>query len=104
GIPGDEVGVCGFRDVIVNGFTVQIESDEVKLNPEVSCSGDIQFHQLGEDEFFLVGDSNDSLDSRTLGSVKRADIRYHSVALMRGDKFKSLIPSETFSKLNITPQ
>lgn len=97
-VPGDTVEVCGNR-VSVNGYDVQIEEGTAVFERPLACEHDATAYELTRDEYFLVGDSENSLDSRTLGPVEKEAIRFYSVLLIRGDDTVSLEPDESFSAL-----
>lgn len=97
-VPGDTVEVCGSQ-VTVNGYRVQIESGSAVLERRSACEHRATIFELVDDEYFLVGDSDDSLDSRHLGPVAKETIRYHSVLLITEGEVVSLAPDGSFSTL-----
>lgn len=74
-------------------------SHKAHTQRRLACEHRATILELEDDEYFLVGDSDDSLDSRHLGPVTKEAIRYHSVLLVRGDDVVSLEPDGSFPTL-----
>lgn len=99
GIPGDVVEVCQF-DVIVNGFHVESLEYHVNFNENYQCLFEPKIYYLQDDEFFLIGVSDDSLDSRSYGPINRESILYYSVFVISDEGNFSIKPKNKFSLLD----
>lgn len=98
GLPGDTIEICGSQ-VAVNGYSTRIENGALVTEPRSACHMGARTFELQPEQYFLVGDSDNSLDSRQLGPVPKADIKYHWVLLFRGKDTISLLPDDSFDSL-----
>ena len=81
GLPGERIRASG-DTVYINDSAIQEPyldndyADSIRLTENYKFTEDFDEVQLGEDEYFLLGDNRyASKDSRELGPFRRADIK-----------------------------